>query len=313
MMKGCFAAILLMVLTVAPLGIHATTFARTQETCPVCDKPTTVAAVMSYGSYIYDWDSKYDFIYFPFDGSAMFWYSPDCGYVQLSPHFSPLTTAERTDVAAYLDENFTSGEDLSFLDKMKRTREIARARGMSEDDFAWLNRVLIYNAREIDAAFVRELAVEEIALLEAGRGKLQADVKTRPYLIGEYYRITGNEAEARQRLAESASVNLASEEIRWLAIDIAMGLILLGTAIFILVKKLYKKKARIWIVAALVLISIANGFFAWRYFVPRYQYDRQLNKYFTEIARDRLALMDGQESANGNDPAVDTAQTRSMD
>ena len=35
------------------------------EKCPVCEQEITVMEIGSYGSYIYERESKYDLIYFP--------------------------------------------------------------------------------------------------------------------------------------------------------------------------------------------------------------------------------------------------------
>jgi uncharacterized protein (DUF2225 family) len=46
-------------------AISATTWAKQEFNCPVCTTKNTFRVVMSYGSYIYGWPSKYQLIYWP--------------------------------------------------------------------------------------------------------------------------------------------------------------------------------------------------------------------------------------------------------
>jgi len=44
---------------------YATTWGEKEFTCPVCATKNTFRMIMSYGSYIYSWPSKYQLIYWP--------------------------------------------------------------------------------------------------------------------------------------------------------------------------------------------------------------------------------------------------------
>lgn len=46
-------------------SVSATTWFSTKHTCPVCKEKSTYQEIGSYGSYIYSWPSKYQYIYWP--------------------------------------------------------------------------------------------------------------------------------------------------------------------------------------------------------------------------------------------------------
>jgi uncharacterized protein (DUF2225 family) len=46
-------------------AIFATTWAEKEFNCPVCATKNTFRVIMSYGSYIYGWPSKYQLVYWP--------------------------------------------------------------------------------------------------------------------------------------------------------------------------------------------------------------------------------------------------------
>lgn len=64
------SAILFLLLAV---DASATTWAPTKKTCPVCKTENTFQAVMSYGTYIYRWPSKFQMIFWPMiDGNVLY-------------------------------------------------------------------------------------------------------------------------------------------------------------------------------------------------------------------------------------------------
>lgn len=295
-MRKLLLSHLLLLCALVPMNANATTFFPSKETCPICDRQTSTTMIGSYGGYIYQWDSKYDLVYWPFDGPAMFWYCPNCGYDQISRYFLDLTETEKSNVREYLAKNFVRGEKLSFADEMKRTKAIALARGMKRDDLAWLNRVLIYNFREIDPAMAKDLAREEIGLLQDGYGELQGDPKTRHYLIGEYHRFLGDDQLARQYLRQSISEDVAASVFMVFLLLLAGGVTLSGALAIIHIKRKFtppKRKNATVLIAAAILILAVGAMFAYHNYYSR----RPENEYFTKIAENRLALLDNPEKA----------------
>jgi len=47
------------------VGVNATTWFPSEKTCPVCNHKSEYQVIGSYGSYIYSWSSKYQYIFWP--------------------------------------------------------------------------------------------------------------------------------------------------------------------------------------------------------------------------------------------------------
>ncbi|HEX8351964.1 MAG TPA: hypothetical protein VF611_03510 [Pyrinomonadaceae bacterium] len=54
----------------SPARAAATTWFPQEFSCPACKTKNTFLVVASYGSYIYDWPSKYEFVFWPLTDSA---------------------------------------------------------------------------------------------------------------------------------------------------------------------------------------------------------------------------------------------------
>lgn len=58
--------------------VWATTWADREFVCPVCKTKNTFGVVASYGSYIYQWPSKYQFIYWPLTDEHVVYSCKNC-------------------------------------------------------------------------------------------------------------------------------------------------------------------------------------------------------------------------------------------
>ncbi len=56
---------LVLALAAAALGGSPTTWAPKEFACPACDTRNTFQVIVSYGSYIYSWPSKYQYLFWP--------------------------------------------------------------------------------------------------------------------------------------------------------------------------------------------------------------------------------------------------------
>lgn len=64
-MKTLKIAALPLILLAFSTLVLATTWVETEVACPVCQTKNKFRDIMSYGSYIYNWPSKYQFIFWP--------------------------------------------------------------------------------------------------------------------------------------------------------------------------------------------------------------------------------------------------------
>jgi uncharacterized protein (DUF2225 family) len=73
--------ILAVFLTLATgVAATATTWAPEEFTCPIDNEKNTFQVVMSYGSYIYAWPSKYQWLFWPRTDSPTFYLCKKCHY-----------------------------------------------------------------------------------------------------------------------------------------------------------------------------------------------------------------------------------------
>lgn len=64
---------LVLLLSLASVLLVATTWAPSDIVCPVCHTKNSFSEIMSYGSYIYGWPSKFQFIFWPLtDGNSLY-------------------------------------------------------------------------------------------------------------------------------------------------------------------------------------------------------------------------------------------------
>jgi hypothetical protein len=74
---GMILLVLLIGLSLASQA-KATTWADKQVVCPICNTTNTFKEVMSYGTYIYQWPSKYQYIFWPLTDSPVLYSCKKC-------------------------------------------------------------------------------------------------------------------------------------------------------------------------------------------------------------------------------------------
>jgi uncharacterized protein (DUF2225 family) len=66
-------AIVVLFVALGSMTVLGTTWADEEFVCPVCKTKNTFGVIVSYGSYIYQWPSKYQFIFWPLtDGHVLY-------------------------------------------------------------------------------------------------------------------------------------------------------------------------------------------------------------------------------------------------
>lgn len=81
----------------------ATTWTKTKVNDPILNgKKCSVNEPMSYGSYIYQWSSKYDQVFWPLTDHNGIWFCEKSGYVSFMQDFDKLTDKEKLTISKYL-------------------------------------------------------------------------------------------------------------------------------------------------------------------------------------------------------------------
>ncbi len=107
-----------LLLLVSSLGCGrtlATTWGERTVTDPVSGADCQVSSPRSYGSYIYDWESKYDQVFWPHTESRGIWHCPESGYVALLGDFDALSESELKAVSKLLAQRQEPAENMPAL------------------------------------------------------------------------------------------------------------------------------------------------------------------------------------------------------
>jgi hypothetical protein len=285
-----------------------TTVGNWNTLCPVCEKEITVLRVGSFGSYIFEWESKYDLIYFPYDDPEFIWMCAHCGYAQAAKDFDDLSRKEKRKLKDFLstrwepaspnDISIESPNDFSVIETRLNQAILVNKFLEKDDDFwAWFNRVLIFHYRKINPDKAKNFATVEIELLKKNKGQFQAPAKNRAYLLGEYNRLIGKNELARKHFYKALKVDMVSE-VR----NIQTALIVINFTIFILllflwIKRAFKKNARIiFTIAGIIVFALSS--FALYLYPGNIQHWVNLNNYCNEIIYDRIKLLNTQSDKN---------------
>jgi tetratricopeptide (TPR) repeat protein len=192
----------------------ATTWAPSEKTDPLTGEKVPSKEIVTYGSYIYNWPSKYDFVFWPLTDENWICVNPKNGYAAFNDDFEKLSDAEKRKLTYWLKENYkpdnppkTHVEKLSWLEKVYGQRNI-------EDDF-WCRfyRLMAYVHREdekMSMAYVKKavpLLEKKLASKPEGEDKLEV-----LYLLGEYYRRLGDSKKAQEFFSQVKDVKYKDED-----------------------------------------------------------------------------------------------------
>ena len=91
----------------------AITWTNSEVEDPIAPERTClVHEPTSYGSYIYNWPSKYDFVFWPFTDPGGIWHCKHTGFTALIGDFEDLSDSEIVTIRTYLATNYDGNDDL---------------------------------------------------------------------------------------------------------------------------------------------------------------------------------------------------------
>jgi hypothetical protein len=177
-----------------------------------------VSQPMSYGSYIYDWPSKYDQVFWPLTTPQGIWFCPESGFTAFIGDFE-LSANERAALATELGASYQKIKSPSLREKLLLLEKSYVARNVNAGKKIQLLRVLAYyhetEFKDFDAAnnFRRKaLELIETALTT----KLPEDDRLEYLFVSAaYYREFGDveESKARIRLLNQALQQSSDEKL----------------------------------------------------------------------------------------------------
>ncbi len=183
---------------------RATTWAPTEKTDPLTGEKVAAWAIMSYGSYIYSWPSKYDLVFWPLTDEKWICFNPKNGYGAFNDDFEKVPDEKKKTLTEWLAKNYNSSQaPKSHKEKLAWLERVYRQRKMDDSFWCRFYRLMAHIHRE-DQKTSMKYVKKTIPLLETnlkanpkGIGKIE-----QLFLLGEYYRRSGEAEKAAKYFAE---------------------------------------------------------------------------------------------------------------
>lgn len=167
-----------------------TTWAPAEVVCPICKHKNTFMQIMSYGSYIYEWPSKFQYIYWPLTDSPVLYSCAKCHYTAFMWDYNDGAKNKEDAIRKMLESLKFEGTYAKYTDiPMSQRLAIAEKvyQLLDRDDEWWcqFERVKGYHfaaekkQEEADGARRKALSLAEKMLNQKGAGPSQKEL----YLI----------------------------------------------------------------------------------------------------------------------------------
>jgi len=195
-----------LILACAPAA-HAITFKDTTVDDPIASgAQCNVKEPQSWGGYIYQFPSKWDFAFWPKTEGIGLWFCETSGFTAFIGDFDEMTDAEKTAIRAWLATNYDASAGKA--DTRKRLELLEGIYALRAKDAEFRNellRVLAYWFDELgDPAAAnahRQRALKEIRAFDTASLKTQQRLAYR-FVAANYEREFGNDIQADADLAE---------------------------------------------------------------------------------------------------------------
>jgi hypothetical protein len=212
------ASVCCLVLAIASTATtHATTWGEPEPVPDPLrqDAKCYVSQPMSHGSYIYQWPSKYDQVFWPLTDPQGIWFCKDSGFTAFIDDFE-LTANERAALAAELATSYEPIEKPSLRDKLALLQKCYAARNLNAQMKIRVARVLAYY-QEVEfgdfaaASIFRRQALE---MIEAALRTQLPEGERLEYLFvaSIYYREFGDLERSKSTLGSLEQALLQSKD-----------------------------------------------------------------------------------------------------
>ncbi len=178
----------------------ATTWFPEEITCPLCGTKNTLYSIGSYGTYIYQWPSKYQLIFWPKTDALVLWSCGKCNLTAYMWDFEKIPDDKKDDIRATLKDVKLSGKyksysDIPMTDRLEVAEKVYQVLG--RDDYFWCEfyRVKAYHldaagrSNEAKAARLKALALAEEMLKKPENQGIAKELR---YITGAMRYFTGD-------------------------------------------------------------------------------------------------------------------------
>lgn len=132
---------------------NATTWFPAEHTCPVCKHKHTYQDIGSYGGYIYQWPSKYQYIYWPLTDFPSVYCCPKCHFSTFMWDFdsipqNKLDTLTKFLATVKLDKKYDDYLDIPMTTRLEIAKNVYKIMGKDNEFWCKFYRVMGYHYDE---------------------------------------------------------------------------------------------------------------------------------------------------------------------
>lgn len=128
----------------------ATTWVPAEHTCPVCKYKHMYREIASYGSYIYHWPSKYQYVFWPLTDSPSVYSCPQCRFSTYMWDFDSIPENKRDTLTNFLttvklDNKYKDYTDIPMTTRLEIAENVYGILGKGTQFWCTFYRVLGYH------------------------------------------------------------------------------------------------------------------------------------------------------------------------
>lgn len=209
----------LMLIAVSAGFAFATTWFSEEIACPLCGTKNSLYSIGSYGSYIYQWPSKYQLIFWPKTDPFVLWSCKKCNLTAYMWDFENIPSEKRDSLRAVLKEVKLSGKyerysDIPMTERLDIAEKVYQVLGRNDLFWCEFYRVKAYHldaagkTDEAKAARLKALAIAEEML---NKKENQGIAKELYLITGAMRYFTGDSEGAIKDFKKAQGLTYATE------------------------------------------------------------------------------------------------------
>lgn len=209
MSKIFFILCLLFSLTIR---INATTWFPAKHTCPICKHEGEYQEIGSYGGYIYQWPSKYQYIYWPLTDFQSVYCCTKCHFSTYMWDFdsvdvSKIDTLKSFLTTVHLDKKYRDYLEIPMITRLEIAEKVYKILGKDTEFWCKFYRVIGYhyeydkNTTKAKEARLTALGLAKQMLLDVNYSGQEKEVL---FIIAAMHNFTGQKDSALVYLDQAA-------------------------------------------------------------------------------------------------------------
>lgn len=165
-MKKLILLLGILVLLTGTLG--ATTWVPAEHTCPICKHKHEYQEIGSYGGYIYQWPSKFQYVYWPSIDFQSVYSCPQCHFTTFMEDFDSIPENKVDTLTKYLatvklDKDYKEYFDIPMTTRLGIAENVYKILGQDNEFWCKFYRVLGYHyAQEKNIDKAKESRVKSL-------------------------------------------------------------------------------------------------------------------------------------------------------